>query len=570
MAARQTIVGLDFGTFSIKAVWLEKRGAQISFLRAEELHLPPETQDPVRFITPWLEKHGILRQYSAISLPGSQAAFQPVMLAPNDPRTPEQAAVMEVAAFNDMAGENMTHRAATFEWTPGARQMLMAMVRPGVIDRALRGAAAFALRLCDMVPAPIAVYNAVAPVHGPRPAPTLFINIGHTTTDITVGTVSGALFARSFAMGGKAFTDAIVKQRGGSPAQADRAKRVEGSLTVGSPLCEILLPVADNWFAQLRSSLAVYRSHFNGEAFQMGDVVLAGGAAQLAGLKEHLAQKLELPVILFDQPDIPAAFATAWGLALGGARVATCDISLLPQRMRDEIVFRQKKPYWVAAGICAALALAIFIVSGIRGIARERAAVETESRRINELRQIDTRIKRIRSSSGALREFGEPVMELLQSGPLARELVTLVANSINADDWVTLICDEALYLPPPPPEATNAPPRSVRTIRDISRRPNLPVGTLGAVPGPAGRSGSADEPFEYDFSSFIIEGYTPNSDLATVKELVRRLLASDLVSQADIREDERVLPAALLGDVPPDEITRDLTRFVVNVKLNRP
>jgi len=569
MATRQTIVGLDFGTFSIKAVWLEKRGSQVSFLRAEELHLPPETQDPVRFISPWLEKHGILRQYSAIALPGGQAAFQPVMLAPNDPRTPDQAAEMEVAAFNDMAGENMMHRAATFEWTPAARQMLMVMVRPGVIDRGLRGAAAFSLRLCDLVPSPIASYNAMAPLHGPRPAPTLFVNIGHTTTDITVGTSAGALFARSFSTGGKAFTDAIVKQRGGTPAQAESAKRAEGSLHVGNPLCEVLLPVADNWFAQLRSSLAVYRSHFNGEAFQLGDVVLCGGAAQLAGLAEHISRKLSLPVSLFAQPDIPTNFAMAYGLALSGASAAICDISLLPRRMRDEIVFRQKKPYWIAAGTCASLALAIFIVSGIRGIARERAAVEAESKRINELRQIDTRIKRIRTTSGALREFGRPVMELLQSGPLARELVTLVANSINPDDWVTLICDEALYLPPPPPDVTNAPPRSVRTIRDISRRPALPAGTIAGAAGQA-RRGNAAEPPADDFSAFIIEGYTPNSDLATVKELVRRLLASDLIIHADIREDERVLPAALLGDVPPDEITRDLTRFVVNVKLKRP
>jgi len=72
------------------------------------------------------------------------------------------------------------------------------------------------------------------------------------------------------------------------------------------------------------------------------------------------------------------------------------------------------------------------------------------------------------------------------------------------------------------------------------------------------------------FTKFIIEGYTPNADLASVKELVRRLRSSDLVVDADIREDERVLAAALLGDTPPDELTQDLTRFVINVEVTRP
>lgn len=240
MSSRQTIVGLDFGTFSIKAAWVEKRGAAVSLLRTEELQLPPETQDPVRFIAPWLEKHGIPKTYSAIALPGGQTVFQPIALAPNDPRTTEQAAEMEVASFNDMAGEHMSHRAATFEWSPGARQMLMAMVRPGIVDKALRGAAAFSLRLCDLVPSPVAAFNAVVRTHGVRPAPTLVVSVGHTSTDVAVGTSNGLLFARSFSVGGKAFTDAILKQRGGLPAQAERVKRTEAGLEAGSPLAEAL------------------------------------------------------------------------------------------------------------------------------------------------------------------------------------------------------------------------------------------------------------------------------------------------------------------------------------------
>jgi Tfp pilus assembly PilM family ATPase len=582
MPARQTIVGLDFGSFSIKAAWLEKRGALLTVLRTEELQLPPETQDPVRFITPWLEKHGIPKASCAIAVPGAQTVFQPLALAPNDPRTAEQASEMEVASFNDMAGEHMSHSAVTFEWTPGARQMLMAMVRPGIVDKALRGAAAFSLRLCELMPSPVAAFNAVVRTHGVRPAPTLFVNIGHAVTDVAVGTSNGLLFARSFAIGGKSFTDAILKARGGMPSQAERAKRTEASLDAGSPLAENLQPVANLWLSQLKSTLAVYRGQFTGESFAIGDVVLSGGGSQLRGLEAFVAERLGLPASVFADPAVPAGFATAYGLALAGARAATCPLSLLPQRMRDEIVFGEKKPYWVAAGICASLTLAVFIVSGVRGIARERAVVDAESKRIKELRRIDTAIKAVRGTADATRELGKPVLDLLQSGPIVRELVTLVANSIHPDDWITMICDEAVYLPPPPPEATNPPPRVVRAIRDVRRPPVAAGGALGASPGSRGlpvagkpaaagvRPAAPSAPVAPSLAAFIIEGYTPTPDLATVKDLIRRLLGSDLVVRADVLGDERVLPAALLGDTPPDELTRDLTHFVVRVEVNRP
>lgn len=573
MSSRKTIVGLDFGTYSIKAAWLEKVGATVSLLRTEELQLPPDTQDPVRFITPWLEKLGIPRLPCALALPGAQTVFQPLSMPANDPRTAQQAAEMEVAVFNDMAGENMTHHAVVFDWTAGTRQLLMAMVRLGIVDKALRGAAAFSLRLCELVPSPVAIFNAVVRTQPSRPAPTVFVHIGHTSTDVSIGTAQGLLFARSFASGGKAFTDALAKAQGGTPAQIERIKRTEVGVGGSDARFDVLQPAATLWVSQLKSTLAVYRSQFPNESFVLGNVILSGGGAQLRGLPEWVAERIGLPCALFAEPTVPPAFATAYGLALAGLHAATCGITLLPQRMHDELVFREKKPYWVAAGVCASLTLAVFVVSGIRGIGRERASVEAESRRIGELRKIDSTIKKIRSETEATRELGRPILDLLQSGPLARELVTLVANAIHPDDWITMICDEAVYLPPPPPEATNTAAKATRGLRDL-RRPPTPPGTLGGAPArmpkaAPGNPGPAPAAIPA-FTTFIIEGYTPNADLATVKDLIRRLLASQLVSRADVLGDERVLPAALLGDTPPDELTRELTHFVVRVEVNRP
>ncbi len=370
-------------------------------------------------------------------------------------------------------------------------------------------------------------------------------------------------------MGGKAFTEAILKARGGTAVLAERSKRTEAGLGADSPFAAELLPVATLWLSQLKSALAVYRGQYPEERFAPGNIVLCGGGGQLKGLAEFVGERFERPCAPLADPDLPPAFATACGLALMALHKAVCPLSLLPRTLRDEIVFREKKPYWVAAGVCASLALAVFLVSGIRGIGRERAIVEAESRRVAELRRIDGAIRKIRAGIESTRELARPAAELLHAGPTVRELVTLVANSIHPDDWITMICDEAVYLPPTPENVKPA-AKGARGVRDL-RRPAPAAAVVvraGLRKPPPGTDAAPGKP--PGFSAFIIEGYTPHSDLETVKDLVRRLLTSELVARADVLGDERVLPAALLGDTPPEDLTRDLTHFVVRVEVRRP
>ena len=574
MSKPKQYVGLDIGLHSLKAVWVERSGAGVAVVRREELRLPPETQDPVQqLIVPWLDKNGLQRTPTAIAVPGTQVVYQAVTLPKDDPRTVEQAADMELSSFNDMAGERMKHCSTAFEWMPGVRQMLMAMVRPSVEERALRGADGLGLRLHDLVPSPIPAFNAAMRTNGARPSPTLVVNVGHGTTELCVGTAQGLLFARAFAGGGKAMTDALHRARGGSPAQLERLKAEEAGLDAGNPFAETLRAPAQVWISQVRSAMAVYRGQFAGEAFAIGNIVLTGGGAKLRGLADLVSSSFGIPAAVMADATVPPEFATAFGLALASsASSRVCPLSLLPQQRRDEIVFREKKPYWIAAGFCVALALAVFIGSGIRGIARERRTAELERQRIAVLTRIDQSIKSIRAAEEATRALAEPLWPLLQSGPLARELVTLVANSIHPDDWIILICDEEVYLPPEPTNA--APARATRNLRSAPRPnsgPSLRVGDRGGKATGVSAPRIVAEAEKQRFLAFIIEGYTPRPDLVTVRELIGRLRASPLVTSADVLGDERVLPAAVtMANESAGDLAGGLTHFVVRVEVNRP
>ena len=612
MSSVKTIVGLDFGTYSIKAVWVEKGAESVRLVRSEELQVPPETKDPVAFIQPWLEKHGLHKTLCAVAIPGTQTVFQPVFLAADDPRGDDEAAGAEVASFTEMAGEAMRYGSAPFPAPDGGRGLQLALVRPGVVESGLRGAAAFSLRLCELVPSPVAAFNglvgesAAAPGPAPVPAagavpnaarPTLYLSIGHQGTDLAIGSPRGLLFARSFAIGGKAFSDAIARTRGVSDLQSERLKKTEGGLDEGSPLAETLKPVAAMWASQVKSALAVFRGQFPQPAAQPATIAFAGGGAKLSGLEDFVCSTLGLePAPPYPPPAVPPTFATAYGLALAGAGTAPCPISLFPVDLRNELVFREKKPYWIAAGVFAALVLGTFIVTAIRGIARERTNVERETARIRSLQRIDQTIQRLRAEAATYRECAVPVRRLLEAGPQARELVRLLADSIHPNDWVTMVSDETLYdageMPEIEDESGKTRPKAAQGKGGVGGKgpllrvaaPPRPAPKPAAKPAakPANKAGGkqpADNrprlanglllPTPPTFSVFVVEGYTPQTDLSTVRELVGKLNASPNVRRADVLWDDRVLPAMPLGDRrPPESLVGHLSRFVLRVEVN--
>lgn len=593
MSTTRTIVGLDFGTYSIKAVWLEKRADGVSVQKTEELQVPPETQDPIRFIQPWLEKHGLQKTLSSAAIPGTQTVFQPVVLPAEDPRSVTEAADNEVASFSEMAGETMKYGVSSMSLEDGARLLQIALVRPNVVESGLRGGTAFSLRLCDLVPSPVAVFNGAVSNAVDSERPTLFVSMGHQTTDLAIGSSQGLLFARSFAIGGKAFTDAIARAKGVSDLQAERIKKTEGNLAEGTPWAEVLRSVATLWCSQIRSALSVYRGQFQNPKIHPTRIVFLGGGVQLEGFQayatETLAMVSEPTSMGLRISPVPPVFATAYGLALSGAGIGVSGISLFPEYLKNEIIFREKKPYWIAAGVFAALILGTFIAVAGRSISRERKNVSVETERIKKLEKMDNNVQRMHEEIAVLRSTADPVRKLLEGGPQARELVRLLAGAIHPEDWITMVSDEDLYIASEMPveekepakgAAPKATPRktmgSIMPLR-IGAKPKKPTGPSAAPAKPAKggkRTGKTQTVAETaatlapTFSVFIVEGYTPQTDLSTVKQLIENLVKAPMIQRADVLASDLVLPAIPLGDDSTAEtIVGKYSRFVLRVEL---
>lgn len=557
MARSSTIIGLDVGKFAVKAVWSELRRGAPTIIRSEILRLP-QGSAPASVIAPWTEKLGLAKHRCVVGLSGQLSMFQPFLLPPGDPRTAEQAAAMEVITFNEMAVEDMVYGFAPFSINPGEKRLLLAMARPSVLDETMRAARELGMNVVDVVPAPVALFNAAESQMGAHEDPYMYVDMGHSSTDIAIGSSQGLMFARAFSGGGQLFTDGLARAQNLSAGQAENLKIEKGRIGGHADGVD-LTGTVDMWLAEVQSCLSVYQSVFTERKARVSRIILAGGSAALAGLPEYMTARLDIETSRLESLTSretlqdPGSFAVAAGLAMAGLGQETTSISLLPTDVRNELGFRRQKPFWIAAGVTAAAILAVCLACGFKQNERMQQHLRQQDAKLKEFQLLADQIKTIQANSSQMRDMSAPVKELLRAGPLARDLTSLVLDATAPGDWITMICDSTFYftLPrgslPPPVEDKRL------GMRDTRRR-------------------ERDKPGKFDkedegFRRLVIEGYTPTPNLMTVKELISKLKATEYVEHADIMADE-LIPEE--GEIRGERRNPNAKRFVVDVKVAAP
>ena len=592
MAHVKQIVGLDIGTRTVRAAWMTLRGGSPRVIRTEQMVLPVDAQDTNALILTWLQRLGLAGGFCAIGLPGAHTVFQTGRLAPNDPRTPKQAADMELATFSEMAGDAMRCSMVDCEWDPGTRLYLMAMARPSMVENALSALTPIQLKAADLVPVPVAVFNALDPLAGPHDAPYLYVNIGHQQTDLAIGCPKTLLFSRTVSMGGKSFTESISRQAKCTIQQAEVQKHRDGSVEPDSPYGVFLRPLAERLLSQVSAAVGVYRGAFRDPSFAIGQIVLSGGGAQLRGLADMFRAKFEIPVVFAS--DLPGASAAkdvssfgTYDVAVGLARTAyeagEANLSLLPASMREEIIFREKKPYWIAAGIVGALTLAAFAFSVVHAVNRETARIDKVQSRLRKFEKFNKEIEQMRAGNEAMRQRAAPLVRLLENGPRMRLALSLASNAVGPDDWISMVCEEHMYQAPEqaagkkgrkPTSQSSKKGEKAEEKKPILFLPGFRGGLRAAPvekPRPVEESTVVEAVESSPFDVYIVEGYTPDVSLASIRDMILRLRTAPEVESVDLLSDDKVLPPSL-PDVP-DDISLDvpdMRRFVLRVELKRP
>jgi type IV pilus assembly protein PilM len=574
------MIALDVGARSVRAVWLTLRGAAPVVTRAESFALPLDEEEPHKLIGSWIDKIGLAKHFCAVALPGAQAVFQSGRIMHTDPRTPEQIAAMDIAQFSEMAGDAMSHDVFAFEpaCEMGVRRYIMSMARPSVITTAIRDAELNRVRPADLIAAPVALYNALEAFAGDHDEPWCYVNIGHTQTEVAVGLKNGLLFARSIPVGGKLFTEAVSQTTGLTAVQAEVRKHVDCGLRETDACFESLRAAADRWISQFNACLGVYRSQFQDRKFNTARLVLTGGGAQLKGLKEYLAAKMATPVVMAAElPNVPEAYRPhigvydlAFGLALTAIHAGTTYLSLLPEDLKDEVIFREKKPWWIAAAVLLTGSMALYSATGVYLLQRDGSQLDTERDLLRKREQIDKRIQELKSLGSQMLTNSLPLSGLLMNGPLAREVLSLVASTVDPNDWITLFCDEKIYNPKEQDVETAATTAAAAVRNPFSLfRTIRPAATAAAKPADKKEALAKKDLVDSLGSVFIVEGYTSNPSLKSVREMIERLKTSPEIARVDLRSDDQVLAPTGIPELEAEKVP-NFRRFVIQIEVKRP
>ncbi len=231
-------------------------------------------------------------------------------------------------------------------------------------------------RLVDC--APIALYNAYRFNYQGNEESTLIIDVGAKTTNLIYAD-GQKFFTRSVSIGGAVLTSAIAKEYNVSFAEAENSKLTSGLVTLGGGHAGQLDEAAAALGTVIRNSLTrlsaevqrtntLFRSQHGGNA--PVKVLLAGGSANLPYFREFLAEKLSLPVELFNpllrvsvgkaiNVDALATEAHMMGelvgLGLRASEKSEIQIDLVPEVVQAQRDINRRKPALVTA---AALLLA--------------------------------------------------------------------------------------------------------------------------------------------------------------------------------------------------------------------
>lgn len=274
----------------------------------------------------------------------------------------------------------------------GIDTVLLALAKDEALER-LGGFAKQAGGSVDgFTPNCIALYNAYlkcGPVE--EDAVVCLANLGHETIDIALVKGVDLLFARNLSGGGKVLDDAIAGAFGVGVEKAqslkhdlvdlDPASRGRYASGQAEKVTMAAGGAANAFVAAIQSSLAFCKAQTKLADLRLDKVLVAGGSANLRGLRAMLREALRCPVEAFDPfanldlGALPAADAdllqqhrseavVALGLAVGRLDDTLYALEILPDAVRKRKRFAERTVFNIAAVAIAAVLLVVQVNTG--------------------------------------------------------------------------------------------------------------------------------------------------------------------------------------------------------------
>jgi type IV pilus assembly protein PilM len=373
-------VGLDIGQGSIKAVALKGRGATITLHRYATLSrqkLRDEGLDDedgaglAQQIALWLRSEGFPTTRLQVAVAGRDSIIRYSNLPPMPAWRLKLIMEYEIEEVASKAGESLT---ADYSIVPARSQeagfsVLVALAKDVAIEPIISGLSENQLDIMSGSPAAVAVADTMRFLGDPETdGYSVVVNIGKTSTDVSVLDNGVLVFARTITSGGDLFTDAIADHYDLEVDEAEQCK-LEQSGPDGRGIGPLVQPSMKRLGNLVRSTLNYMKGQLKlHEEVVPRRVFVAGGGAQLPTIARSLGDMMRCPAELWDPlagietaaapaGDLKAIeddgfkAAVACGLALKNLMPAATQLDLLPMALRKQREWKHRTRWLIAAAV---------------------------------------------------------------------------------------------------------------------------------------------------------------------------------------------------------------------------
>ncbi len=318
--------------------------------------------------------------------------------------------------------------------------------------------------------APMAIYNAVRFNYVDLPACALVIDVGARSTDL-IFIEENRVFNRSIPIGGNTITQQLMREFELSFEDAEKLKRQQAYVGLGgayeAPESEVedkvsksVRSIMTRLHAEITRSINFYRTQQSGS--EPGRILLTGGSSTLQNFDTFLKEKLRVDVDYFNPFQNVTVDAAIPAEAIGGQahlmgevvglalrRTLTCpiELNLLPPRFQEQKTFRHKQPFFIAAMVCAVLAILVWALTyfKVARLAHEQLAKIEGT--VNVLGGVEGRLAAKERELKALQERGARLAALPPQRTQWIQILDEIQRRLPDGLWLTRIAPAA------PPEA---------------------------------------------------------------------------------------------------------------------
>ena len=308
----KSMVGVDIGSSSVKAVELRGKGGDFQLLSLGYEVLQPDSVVDGQImelnavstaIGNIFNEHKIKTTQVAAGVNGHSVIVKNIVL----PQMTEDE-LQESFAWHaeehipfDISDVNLDYHVTGS--TPDEIHVLMAACKRDKVANLKQ-----TIQLAGKQPAVIdvdafALQNCYELNYDPQPGHIVaLLNIGASTTNINILNGARSVFTRDASFGGNQYTSLLQKELGLTFDQAERVKR-------GMPVPDdvehreiepILDTVSDILALEIQKTMDFYRATVEDGESAVQRILVSGGGSKLKGLVEFLSKRFEMPVEMFD------------------------------------------------------------------------------------------------------------------------------------------------------------------------------------------------------------------------------------------------------------------------------